>query len=142
MTTLIYGELVGAKDAYEELLEVLVQDDSFEWTVKRDRTLQLVASLSKGPSLEQTKENSHRLNLLPKPLSEQIARGISMTELCARNSAVLLKATDIGSQREAFDKLVDSIDAASIAFTSAQFQMQELMTSADSNHAASLSPEG
>lgn len=127
LTTLIYGEIQSAKLAYEELLEELVQDESFDWAVGSEKTLQLVAQLSKGPPLARTKESSQRLNLLPIALGEQIARGISMTELCALNSESLLRARSREAQQEAFDILVNSIDGARIAFTAAHIRIKELV---------------
>lgn len=127
LTTLIYGEIQSAKLAYEELLEELVQDESFDWAVGSEKTLQLVAHLAKGPQLARTKESSQRLNLLPIALAEQIARGISMTELCALNSESLLRAKSRESQKHAFDNLVNGIDAARKAFTAAHMRIKELM---------------
>lgn len=127
LVTLIYGEIQAAKVEYEDLLEELVQSDGFDWTVGSDKTLQLVASMSRGPALERTKESSQRLNLLPVALAEQIARGISMMELCELNSESLLSASGREMQRLAFDNLVASINGASIAFTAAHTRIQELM---------------
>ncbi len=127
LTTLIYGEIQMAKLAYEELLEELVHDESFDWVVGSQQTLQLIAHLAKGPPLARTKESSQRLNLLPIALSEQIAMGISMTELCALNSESLLRAESRESQMKAFDILVNSIDGACIAFTAAHTRIKDLM---------------
>ncbi|MGY8563309.1 hypothetical protein L0938_07815 [Paracidovorax citrulli] len=128
LTTLIYGEILSAKSAYEELLEELAQNDSFDWTVESERTLQFVAQLSKGPPLERTKESSQRLNLLPRELGEQIPRGISMVDLCSLNAQSLIAAESRESQRIAFDVLVSSIEGASIAFRAAHLRMKELMS--------------
>ena len=114
---------------YEELLEELVQNDSFDWAVESERTMQLVAQMSKGPSLQRTKESSQKLNLLPKELAQQIASGISMMDLCALNADSFLVAEDRTRQREAFDVLVNSIEGASIAFTASEHRMKDLMTS-------------
>ncbi len=129
LTTLIYGEIMSAQLQYAELLEELVQDESFEWAVESDRTMQLVAQMSKGPSLQRTKESSQRFNLLPKELAQQIASGISMIDLCSLNADSFLEATDRDQQRRAFDALVNSIDGASIAFTAAHERMKEVMSS-------------
>lgn len=127
LTTLIYGEIFSAKTAYEELLEVLVQDDSFEWTVENERTLHLVAQWSKGPSLDRTKENSQRLNLLPKELAKEIASGLSMVHVCAKHADILLQAKSRESQKLAFESLVNSIDGAAIAFCASNSRMKDLM---------------
>lgn len=129
LTTLIYGEITSAQLQYAELLEELVQDGSFEWAVESDRTKQLVAQMSKGPSLQRTKESSQRFNLLPKELAQQIASGISMIDLCSLNADSFLEAMDRDQQRRAFDALVNSIDGASIAFTAAHERMKEVMSS-------------
>ncbi|WP_049423201.1 hypothetical protein [Stenotrophomonas maltophilia] len=129
LTTLIYGEIMSAQLQYAELLEELVQDGSFEWAVESDRTKQLVAQMSKGPSLQRTKESSQRFNLLPKELAQQIASGISMIDLCSLNADSFLEAMDRDQQRRAFDALVNSIDGASIAFTAAHERMKEVMSS-------------
>jgi len=127
LTTLIYGEIFSAKTAYEDLLEELVQDNSFEWTVESERTLQLVAQLSKGPSLDRTKESSQRLNLLPKELAQQIASGISMVHLCTLNADSLLQAKSRESQKLAFESLVQSINGAAKAFRASNSRMKDLM---------------
>lgn len=128
LTTLIYGEILTAKSAYEELLEELAQENSFDWTVESERTLQFVAQLSKGPPLHRTKESSQRLNLLPRELGQQIARGISMVDLCALNAQSLIEARSKESQRAAFDMLVSSIDGAAVAFGAAHERMKELIS--------------
>lgn len=63
LTTLIYGEIMSAQLHYADLLEELVADGSFDWAVESERTMQLVAQMSRGPSLQRTKESSQRLNL-------------------------------------------------------------------------------
>lgn len=128
LTSLIYGEIFSAKQAYGELLEELAQDDSFEWAIESERTLQLVAHLSKGPPMGRTKESSLRLNLLPKELGEQIARGLSMTDLCTLNAESLLEAKSREAQRVAFGALVNSIEGASIAFSAAHRRITDELT--------------
>ncbi len=129
LTTLIYGEIMSAQLHYADLLEELVADGSFDWAVESERTMQLVAQMSRGPSLQRTKESSQRLNLLPKELAQQIASGISMIDLCTLNAESFLEAMDREQQRRAFDALVNAIDGASIAFTAAHERMKEVMKS-------------
>ena len=129
LTTLIYGEIMSAQLHYADLLEELVADGSFDWAVESERTMQLVAQMSRGPSLQRTKESSQRLNLLPKELAQQIASGISMIDLCTLNAESFLEAMDREQQRRAFDALVNAIDGASIAFTAAHERMKEVMQS-------------
>lgn len=129
LTTLIYGEIMSAQLHYADLLEELVADGSFDWAVESERTMQLVAQLSKGSSLQRTKESSQRLNLLPKELAQQIASGISMIDLCTLNAESFLEAMDRDQRRRAFDSLVNSIEGASIAFTAAHVRMKEVMSS-------------
>lgn len=127
LTALIYGELVGAKAHYEELLENLVADGSLDWAVGSEHMLKHLKELSKGPGLGRIKESTQRLNLLPRELGEQIAMGIGMTDLCPHNAEELLQARTREEQEIAFGRLVTSVDGASRAFGAAHLQMNKLL---------------
>lgn len=127
LTALIYGEILEAKASYVDLLETLVEDDGFNWVVESENRMKLLIDWSRGPGLVRIKENTQRLNLLPKALGEQIAMGIGMTDLCPRNAEALSMAVTKEEQRAAFDRLVTSIEGAQKAFTAAHLQIQEVM---------------
>lgn len=127
LIALIYGEILGAKSHYEELLEQLAAEGGFQWAVESEERIAFVENLAKGSALSRTKESTHRLNLLPTKLGEQIAMGIGMTDLCGIIAQDLRHAQDRRSQKDAFNRLLDGVDAASRAFASAHHEMTVLL---------------